>query len=73
MEFSVRAFNLFNHPQYTGGYLDDIAPAPAGGQGSSVADLERSALEPGSSVFQKYKQTFTSNPRQLQLTVKLIF
>jgi len=73
MEFSVRAFNLFNHPQYTGGYLDDVAPAPAGGQGSSVADLERSALEPNSSVFQQYKQTFTSNPRQLQLTVKLIF
>jgi hypothetical protein len=73
MEFSVRAFNLFNHPQYTGGYLDDIASAPAGGQGSTIADLERSALEPGSSVFQQYKQTFTSNPRQLQLTVKLIF
>jgi hypothetical protein len=73
IEFSVRAFNLFNHPQYTGGYLDDIAPAPAGGEGSSVADLERSALEPSSSVFQQYKQTFTSNPRQLQLTVKLIF
>jgi hypothetical protein len=73
MEFSVRAFNVINHPQYTGGYLDDVAPAPAGGQGATVADLERSALEPGSSAFQKYKQTFTSNPRQLQLTVKLIF
>ncbi len=73
VQFSVRAFNLFNHPQYTGGYLDDVAPAPAGGQGTALADLERTALEPGSSVFQQYSQTFSSNPRQLQLTMKLIF
>jgi hypothetical protein len=72
-EFSVRAFNVFNHPQYTGGYLDDVAPAPAGGQGTALGDLERSALEPGSSVFQQYSQAFSSNPRQLQLTMKLIF
>ncbi len=74
MELSVRAFNLFNHSQYTGGYLDDIAPAPAGGQGATnAAILERTALEPGSTSFQQYSQTFTSNPRQLQLALKLIF
>ncbi len=72
-EFSVRAFNVFNHSQYTGGFLDDVAPAPAGGQGTALGDLERSALEPGSSIFQQYGQAFSSNPRQLLLTMKLIF
>lgn len=72
MEFSVRAFNMLNHPQYTGGLLDDVATV-AGGEGTTLGDLERSALEPGSTAFQHYNQTFSSNPRQLQLAVKLIF
>ena len=25
-EFSARAFNIFNHPQYVGGYLNDVFP-----------------------------------------------
>jgi hypothetical protein len=58
VEFSVRAFNMINHPQYTGGYLDDVALAPGGGQGSSIGDLEWSALEPNSSLFQQYRQRF---------------
>jgi hypothetical protein len=72
-EFSARAFNLFNHPQYTGGYLDDVAGVAGGGAGETAGDLERTALEPFSNVFQQYSQAFTSNPRQLQLVLKLIF
>ncbi len=35
LEFSARAINIFNHPQYTGGYLNDVgAFGGAGGIGS---------------------------------------
>jgi hypothetical protein len=72
-EFSARAYNLFNHPQYTGGYLNDVAPVLGGGAGETNGDLQRTSLEPFSSVFQQYSQTFTSNPRMLQLALKLVF
>lgn len=72
-EFSLRAFNVLNHAQYTGGFLDDVAAVANGGQGDAAGDLERSSLIPGSSQFQQYNQTFSSNPRQLQLVLKLIF
>lgn len=73
LEFSVRAFNIFNHPQYTGGYLNDVAPTLNGGQGGSSGILQRNTLLPSASVFQQWDQGFSSNPRQMQLALKLIF
>ena len=82
LEFSARAINIFNHPQYTGGYLNDVAPfGPPGGigggagyqQGTAAGNLARSAIEPGSSIFQQWSQAFSSNPRSLQLALKLTF
>src|SRR5579875_779332 len=73
LEFSARAFNLLNHPQYTGGFLDDIAPVASGGEGDITGNIERTTLEPQSSVFQQWSQGFSSNPRQMQLSLKLIF
>jgi hypothetical protein len=73
VEFSARAFNLFNHPQYTGGYLDDVFPIQNGGAGGSVGNIERLALEPNSTVFQQWSQAFSSNPRAMQLALKLVF
>jgi len=73
VEFSARAYNLINHPQYTGGYLNDVAPILGGGAGETDGDLQRTSLEPFSTAFQQYSQTFTSNPRQLQLALKLVF
>jgi hypothetical protein len=72
MEFSVRAFNVLNHPQYTGGYLNDVAPIGAA-QGSTFGLLQRNTLLPGSSTFEQWSQAFSSNPRQLQLALKLTF
>ena len=71
-EFSARAFNIFNHPQYVGGYLNDVFPFGFAA-GTSGGDLARTTLEPGSTNFQQYSQAFSSNPRQMQLTLKLIF
>ena len=82
VEFSARASNIFNHPQYTGGYLNDVAPSsPPGSLGSGGAYaagtsgglLALHTLEPQSSVFQQWSQAFSSNPRSMQLALKLIF
>jgi hypothetical protein len=77
LEFSARVFNIFNHPQYVGGYVNDVhAFGQAGGgyaQGSALGDLARSTFTPGSSVFEQWSQGFSSNPRQMTLALKLTF
>ncbi len=72
LEFSVRAFNIFNHPQYVGGNLSDVA-AVSYGAGTIAGDLARTTIEPTSANFAQWSQAFSSNPRQLQLTMKLTF
>lgn len=72
IEFSARAFNVFNHPQYTGGYLNDVAPIGYA-EGTPNGILQRNTLLPGSSTFEQWSQGFSSNPRQMQLALKLIF
>jgi hypothetical protein len=66
IEFQVQAFNLFNHPQYVGGFINDIAPL--GFTGS-----QRSILEPQSPDFNKPSTQFASNARTLQLALKIFF
>lgn len=77
LEFSLRAFNIFNHPQYVGGYVNDVHPfGPAGGgyaQGTSLGDLARNAFTPGTSIFEQWSQAFSSNPREVTLALKLTF
>lgn len=67
MEFSVRAFNVFNHPQYTGGYLNDVAP-----NGATSGD-QKNFLNPSTAIFADPTQAFSSNPRNLILALKVTF
>ncbi|MBV9404017.1 MAG: TonB-dependent receptor, partial [Acidobacteriaceae bacterium] len=77
LEFSLRAFNIFNHPQYVGGYVNDVHPFGAGGggyaQGTPAGDLARSTITPSSTNFEDWPQAFSSNPRQVTLALKLTF
>jgi len=66
-QFGFRATNLLNHPQYTAGPVNDVAVS--GQTGANV----HSALIPGQSTFQQWSQVFSSNPRGVQLSAKLIF
>lgn len=66
MEFQVQASNLFNHPQYVGGYLNDVGSV--GYTGS-----QRNMLLPYSSSFNQPQDVFASNARSLQLALKFIF
>jgi hypothetical protein len=67
LQFALRASNIFNHPQYTGGNLNDVAPV---GQTSTNV---HNALIPSNALFGQYSQVFSSNPRSLQLSAKFIF
>ena len=67
LQFSARFINIFNHPQYVGGFLSDVAPNGA------TSDAQHNFLEPQSGIFDQPSQAFSSNPRQLALALKLIF
>ncbi len=67
LEFTARAINLFNHPQYTGGYLTDVAP-----NGATSSD-QHGVFTPTSSIFALPSQAFSSNPRTMVLSLKFFF
>ena len=73
LEFAAHITNIFNHPQYVGGYVNDVYPVTNIAQGTALGDLERNTLEPTSGIFQQWSQAFSSNPRFMQLSLKLIF
>ncbi|MBZ5609557.1 MAG: carboxypeptidase regulatory-like domain-containing protein [Acidobacteriia bacterium] len=58
-------FNLFNHAQYTGGYLSDVSGL--GYIGS------RNDLVPGNALFGRFDQFYSSNSRQIQVFGKINF
>jgi hypothetical protein len=66
-EMAARLLNTFNHPQFVGGYINDIQSI---GQTSAAAT---SFLIPGSSNFNDPKLTFASNARSIQLSAKFSF
>ncbi len=67
MEFSAQALNVFNHPQFVPGALNDIASI------GYTNDAARQYLNPGSPTFNKPEGIFASNARSLQLGLKFIF
>ena len=67
LQFSARFINIFNHPQYIGGYLSDVAPI------GFTSTASHSFLEPQSGIFMNPSQAFSSNPRNLQLALKFTF
>jgi Carboxypeptidase regulatory-like domain len=69
IEFQVQAFNVFNHPQYVAGFLNDVAPIPNPG----FIGSQRAILEPQSPDFNRPATQFSSNARTLQLALKIYF
>ena len=71
-DIGAQAFNLFNHAQFVGGYLNDVNPF-------STASISRAFLVPSSTSFGAYNQGtpdvgfFPSNSRALQLVAHFIF
>jgi hypothetical protein len=66
MQVGVQMFNAFNHAQFTGGYLSDVALP-------STAGISRAFLIPSNSDFNNYQGYLSSNPRFMQLQAKFTF
>jgi hypothetical protein len=64
-EIGAQFFNVFNHAQYTGGYLSDIA--------GSTQNLSRSDLIPSNPLFGRFDQFYSSNSRVGQLSAHITF
>ena len=78
LQFSARFVNIFNHPQYIGGYISDVAPvgglvSPAGANTAPNTVAIHTFVQPQTSTFLQASQAFSSNPRQIQLALKFIF
>lgn len=58
--------NLFNHPQFTGGYINDVSL-------NAFAAIARNELVPSDPLFGRFDQFYTSNSRQLQVFAKFSF
>jgi hypothetical protein len=68
LRFDARFTNIFNHPQYTGGFLSDVAPA-----GGVTSGNVHNFLIPNQPLFANPTMVFSSNPRSAQIAVKLSF
>jgi hypothetical protein len=64
-QIAAQAFNLFNHPQYVSGYINNVQF-----HNSNTTNLN---LIPNNGVFGQPDQVFSSNPRSMQLTVRFEF
>jgi hypothetical protein len=71
-DIGAQAFNLFNHAQFVGGFLNDVTPF-------STAAVNRAFLVPSSPFFGQYNQGtpevgfLPSNARALQLVARFTF
>jgi hypothetical protein len=66
-EFGAQLFNIFNHPQFVPGTLNDVRSI---GQ-SGIAVLNY--LKPSSPTFENARATFASNARTIQISGKFVF
>jgi len=63
-EIGAQFYNLLNHPQFVGGYTDDIALSKS---------LSRNFLLPNDPTFGQYQKYFPSNSRYIQLLARFTF
>jgi len=65
-QFQAKAFNVFNHPQFIPGSVNDVLSI-------GNTSVQQSLLNPASGTFNKPELAFASNARTMQLVVKFIF
>jgi hypothetical protein len=65
LQFGVQAFNVFNHPQFVPGQLNNI--------NLTSLTSTRAFLVPGTHTFDNFSSVFSSNPRTLQLVARFAF
>jgi hypothetical protein len=66
VDFMAQAFNLFNHPQFVTGFINDVVS-------NGVTGPARNFFIPSNAVFDNARQNFSSHPRTMQLALKFSF
>jgi hypothetical protein len=69
VQFSAQMFNLLNHAQFLPGFIDRVDNPAVLNNGAGA----RNFLTPGNAIFNNPEALFTSNPRGMQLALKLLF
>jgi hypothetical protein len=69
VQFSAQFFNLFNHPQFVPGYINRVDNPSTPNTGGNVFNYQT----PGNPIFNNPEAVFSSNPRYIQLTLKVLF
>jgi hypothetical protein len=70
VQFGAQFYNFFNHPQFVPGFTNRVDNVDSGHYTGAAA---RNFVTPGTSIFNKPEELFSSNPRFIQLGLKLIF
>jgi hypothetical protein len=70
VQFGAQFFNFFNHPQFVPGFTNRVDNVDSGHFTSPAA---RNFVTPGTTIFNDPEALFSSNPRFIQLGLKLIF
>jgi hypothetical protein len=64
-DVGAQMYNIFNHAQFTGGNVDDVA--------SSGFIGARNELEPSDPLFGRFDQFYSSNSRTVQVFAHIVF
>jgi hypothetical protein len=67
LQFLVQLFNALNHPQFLPGSVNDVASI------QSTTTGDQNFLTPGTPNFNNPRLSFSSNPRTMQLGLKIMF
>jgi hypothetical protein len=69
LQFSAQFYNLLNHAQFVPGFVNRVDnPAVANNGGAAF-----NYLTPGNAIFNNPEAIYSSNPRGIQLALKLLF
>lgn len=68
VQFQARFYNVLNHPQYVGGFLNDVRPP-----NPTFTGAQLNMLLPSNPDFNRPSTVFASNARTMQLVLKFNF
>jgi hypothetical protein len=69
IQFSAQFFNLLNHAQFVPGFINRVDNPSTPNTSGNVFNY----LTPGNPIFNNPEAVYSSNPRNIQLALKILF
>jgi hypothetical protein len=69
MQLSAQLFNALNHPQFVPGFTNRVDNPPNANNTGNVFNY----LTPGNAIFNNPEAIYSSNPRGVQIALKILF